>query len=369
MRGAVLILLSCVVWSVGVGCSEDEADSGQEPGNNDTSQEANGELLFMMPHQDGNTYACYSCHALEEPASDGFARAGHALGGATRRESFKNGQFEDILDAVNICRTEWMGAPAFAADDERWQALRGFMDESGPEGPVEALTFEVVEPLADTDGGDVEEGRDFFNASCALCHGQNATGTQQAPALVGEFLNAGLIARRVRTSGEVESGAYEGLTGGRMPFWAADRINDDQLRDVLAFVLQHDPGGEPDENDLPDDLERQCDSTHPSVGRSGVFSDFSHDIGGVATIVDDCTIEISAFAFDGGGINVQVYAGLGGDYDNGFSISGDLRRAGGYDGTETIFVQLPEGRTLDELDGVSIWCVPVGINFGDARFE
>jgi hypothetical protein len=30
---------------------------------------------------------------------------------------------------------------------------------------------------------------------------------------------------------------------------------------------------------------------------------------------------------------------------------------------------LPEGRTLDELDGISIWCVAVGVDFGSGRFE
>ena len=28
------------------------------------------------------------------------------------------------------------------------------------------------------------------------------------------------------TSGAIDSSVYEGLTGGRMPFWAADRLSD-----------------------------------------------------------------------------------------------------------------------------------------------
>ena len=44
-------------------------------------------------------------------------------------------------------------------------------------------------------------------------------------------------------------------------------------------------------------------------------------------------------------------------------------RAGGYDGTETVYAQLPVGLTLDDLDGISVWCVPVASSFGDGLFR
>ena len=47
----------------------------------------------------------------------------------------------------------------------------------------------------------------------------------------------------------------------------------------------------------------------------------------------------------------------------------DLRRPEGYDGTETVYAQLPEGLTLDDLDGISVWCVPVAASFGDGLFQ
>jgi hypothetical protein len=99
-----------------------------------------------------------------------------------------------------------------------------------------------------------------------------------------------------------------------------------------------------------------------------MFRTFSHQVAGMATVVDDCTIRLDDFDFDGLGVNVQIYGGVGGAYENGFSMSEDIRRNPPYDG-ETLTFQLPPDRTLDDLDGVSVWCVPVGINFGDARFE
>ncbi|MDH3654684.1 MAG: hypothetical protein OEN21_10485, partial [Myxococcales bacterium] len=84
---------------------------------------ASGEALYLQPHSDGNTFACASCHALEEPAPDGIRRPGHPIGDAANRPSFKNGQLDVLLDAVNSCRVEWMGAPAFSEADPRWIAL------------------------------------------------------------------------------------------------------------------------------------------------------------------------------------------------------------------------------------------------------
>ena len=154
-----------------------------------------------------------------------------------------------------------------------------------------------------------------------------------------------------------------------MPFWSADRLSDEELLDVVAFVLGNDGGSGGTGGSGGGDL-RECDSTHPNIGQVAVLNTFSHQVSGTAVIVDDCTIRVDDFVFDGLGIDVRFYSGLGGDYLNGFSMSeNDLRRPGGYDGTETVYAQLPEGRTLDELDGISVWCVPVASSFGDGLFQ
>ncbi|MBT8469242.1 MAG: DM13 domain-containing protein, partial [Deltaproteobacteria bacterium] len=86
-------------------------------------------------------------------------------------------------------------------------------------------------------------------------------------------------------------------------------------------------------------------------------------------IIDDCTVRVDDFVYDGTGIDVRFYGGLGGDYSGGFSMSEeDLRRIGGYDGSEPVYAQLPEDRTFDDLDGISVWCVPVSASFGDGLF-
>jgi mono/diheme cytochrome c family protein len=350
-----LYLISCLALAA-IGCNSSV-----------DSPEPDGMALYMATHDDGNTFTCSTCHALDEPAADNIRRPGHPIGDAANRPSYKNGQLTELIDAVNVCRTEWMAAPAWSADSTEWLALQEFLSERAGDAPAEPLTFETVQPPADTSGGDAMAGQDFFNSACVVCHGENAAGTERAPLLAGELLDADYIATRVRTSGTIDSVVYDSLTGGRMPFWSADRLSDDELRDVIAFVLGNDPrDGNPGGGG--GDL-RECDATHPDIGKSAQLSKFAHNVGGTATIIDDCTVEITNFTYDGQGIDVRFYGGLGGNYSAGFSMSTeDLRRSDGYSG-ETVYAQLPEDRTLDDIDGLSVWCVPVGASFGDGLFQ
>lgn len=335
-----------------------------------------GETLYLRRHDDGNTFACATCHALEEPATDGIRRPGHSIGDAANRPTYKNGQLTELLDAVNSCRVEWMTATAFEADDPRWLALLEYLREVAGEDSSAALSYQIVGPPSDLGGGDAMAGQALFNASCVICHGIDAAGTERALPLRGSLLDEETIGRRVRTSGPDESPIYDGLTGGRMPFWAADRLSDEELVDITAFVLSNEggaggsggtggSGGSGGAAGL-----RECESSHSKIGQVAQLQTFAHQVSGTAVIVDDCTIRVDDFVYDGTGVDVRFYGGLGGNYIAGFSMSEmDLRRSGGYDGSESVYAQLPDGRTLDELDGISVWCVPVGASFGDGLFS
>ncbi len=172
----------------------------------------------------------------------------------------------------------------------------------------------------------------------------------------------------MRTSGPTDSPIYPGLGGGRMPFWAADRLSDDELRDAIAFVLSNDPAPGADAGPgEPDGGTSECAATHPRVGQTATLVTRFHGVSGTARIVDDCTVLLEDFDYDGGGIDVRIYGGVDGNFDDGFAMTGDLVRAGGYSG-DTITATLPDGYSLDDLDGVSVWCVAVGQSFGDAQF-
>lgn len=132
-----------------------------------------------------------------------------------------------------------------------------------------------------------------------------------------------------------------------------------------------DAGGTGEDAALPTDAmagdgsSDRCGSAHLRVGATAELVTHFHGVMGTVRIVDECTVVIEDFRYDGAGLDVRFYAGLGGAYGNGFAISGDLVRSGGYHGVE-MRLTLPEGKTLDDFDGISLWCVDVGVSFGDA---
>ena len=355
---------------------------------------AEGERLYTDPVEGGNTFACATCHAMDD--AEGRRRAGHPLGGATARASFKNGQLDAFEDAANSCLMEWMNADPWSENDPRWESLTAYI-ESGS-GAEDEIDFQIVDPPTDLSGGDIDAGRSLFNASCAECHGDDGEGTLRAIAVSDGDLEPSYIARRVRSSGAPGSPIYDGLTGGIMPFWSAERLSDDELGDLVAYLSRNytddpDDPADPDDPDDPSDPDDPadpsdpddpddpadptdpddpidptgCTTNHPKVGQTAQLQNFFHDVGGTAEIIDDCTIEITGFTFDGEGIDVQMYGGFEGMYDNGFSMSENLVRTEPYLG-ETIRFTLPEGRTMDDVGGVSVWCVPVGADFGSGTF-
>ena len=104
------------------------------------------------------------------------------------------------------------------------------------------------------------------------------------------------------------------------------------------------------------------------VGYSGFFSTLAHNVSGLATIVDDCTIKLSNFDYDGSGPAVYVYAGKHHDYASveAFSISQRIEGQTNQD-AEFIF-RLPTNKTLDDLNGLSVWCDDFNADFGHMTF-
>lgn len=334
-----------------------------------------GATVFTSPAETGNAFACASCHALAEPAADGLRRVAHPLDNVTRRPHYKNGQLQSLLAAVNTCRAEWMAATVWAEDDAAWAALFDWLDAQATVPRSEAIEFAIASADGITAPGDAGRGAEVYDLTCIACHGAGGVGTGLAPPLAGDLLEpqGGLdyIVRRVRTSGLSDSATYPGLTGGRMPFWAADRLSDAELADVAAYLLDNDATSS--DTGTPGDVPGlsspgACASTHPDVGKTAQLSQKFHQVGGDVTIENDCTIRIDQFTYDGAGIDVRLYGAQGADFANGFPIGPNLLRSGGYQGVTVYFV-LPSGKTLDDLDSVSIWCVDAAVDFGSASFD
>jgi hypothetical protein len=111
-----------------------------------------------------------------------------------------------------------------------------------------------------------------------------------------------------------------------------------------------------------------CAAEHALVGAVTTLETRFHNVAGIVTVVDDCTVEISDFTFDGQGISVHAVLARDPDFDSFDIISEDLRPDGPYD-TETLTLPLREGMTLDGVTHFSIWCVPAAASFGDGEFS
>ena len=89
---------------------------------------------------------------------------------------------------------------------------------------------------------------------------------------------------------------------------------------------------------------------------------------GSATIVDERTIQIDHFSYDGTAPLVYLYLGVSNsqaDLVAGIPIGPLLDRA--YI-DESIIVQLPTGESLDGYGGLSVWCVQFFVDFGSGLF-
>ncbi|MEX1166619.1 MAG: DM13 domain-containing protein [Hydrogenophaga sp.] len=107
--------------------------------------------------------------------------------------------------------------------------------------------------------------------------------------------------------------------------------------------------------------------TSAKVGKTFNFSTLAHNLSGTATVIDDCTIELTRFNCDGGGLpDVYGWGGMGGEYRKGFRIGGNLFGVQRSNATERVSLQAGD---LDKLDGISIWCERAGASFGDGIFR
>ena len=318
-----------------------------------------GMAVFLTKDAMGNEFACGSCHAMMPTEEENPRRPGHPLLDALHRPSYKNGLVDTFLEAANVCRVEWMFTTEWSEEDADFLDMVGFMDRLAPEGPGQEIEIEI-EPssIEGPSTGDAARGCEVFHATCVGCHGESAGGTLLAPSLVfnpNEGLDPDYIRRRVRTSGNPDSIYGEGLTGGVMPFWSADRLSSDELEDIVAWLTTR---------PVP-----ECGDEPPPLGnvtRSGTFTTRFHDVSGTVEEFDSGHIRLSDFVYDGQGIQVYTWLYRDGDILNGYQIGSTLLRAfPGWEG-ETIVMPIPENLTPDMYDAVSVWCVPARANFGEA---
>jgi hypothetical protein len=115
----------------------------------------------------------------------------------------------------------------------------------------------------------------------------------------------------------------------------------------------------------------QAQLTSPQVGWETELSKDAHNVSGTVRIVDEDTIQVDDFTYDGGGLSVYFYLGHENTRDSfrtGLQI-GDQLLGKVYYGSEPPFlIDLPSGQTLEGWNAISVWCVTASSSFGSGTF-
>jgi|GEM_PF-5259967 len=123
------------------------------------------------------------------------------------------------------------------------------------------------------------------------------------------------------------------------------------------------------------------------VGASAdISSPGFHAVSGIVTVIDNNTIQIEDFNFDGGGPDVYIILGVTDSYNDysGASLTRVILIDGvapqgmsdNIDGhingfnyfNEDLVITLPAGKSMENYNGISIWCDAVGVGFGQGPF-
>jgi hypothetical protein len=111
--------------------------------------------------------------------------------------------------------------------------------------------------------------------------------------------------------------------------------------------------------------------TSPQVGWQAELSRLAHNVSGTVTILDENTIQVDDFTYDGAGLDVYFYLGrentkpaFGAGLQIGPQLLGSMFTGNG----PPLVIDLPAGQTLEGWNAISVWCVTVAVNFGSGTF-
>jgi len=120
--------------------------------------------------------------------------------------------------------------------------------------------------------------------------------------------------------------------------------------------------------DLKNQGIENCAKTHSKVGYYGFFDTRAHNVSGRAEFIDDCTIRITEFSYDGGGPEVYFYGALDHKYDESDAFAIGQKINGIVYNNDEIILRIPNNKTLDDITGISVWCSDFDANFGQVTF-
>jgi mono/diheme cytochrome c family protein len=195
-----------------------------------------GEALFR-DRQEGLYPSCADCHSLlpdEQEAKAEQRGPGATLWGAAVREGWRNmNTFKDVGEASRKCAQAWQKREK-GLDAAQRKDLVAFLSKHAPAGPLPKREVgRQPKLLKDLAGGDPEEGKRLAAIWCMACHNE-AEDALSFPFEPGKR-KRDQVARKVR--GYDAKNAFKPEEGS-MSYYTNDRLPDDALKHILAYVAK-----------------------------------------------------------------------------------------------------------------------------------
>ncbi len=206
-----------------------------------------GERLFSSPSLSDssfNDFACADCHAVRAADDADRRYAGFPMEGVTARPSWWNGQSTQLLDAVNFCLVYFMRGSAIVPGEIEGDALYEFLASISTGEPEPGIPFTLVTTVQALPAGDADSGREVYDLACRACHGARGSGKgrlSSAVTVLGEDLSAEYdelfpgVDHDLLVIEKVRHGQFFGV-GGNMPPFARERLSDEDLSDLVAYL-------------------------------------------------------------------------------------------------------------------------------------
>ncbi|MBX2803144.1 MAG: DM13 domain-containing protein [Myxococcales bacterium] len=106
----------------------------------------------------------------------------------------------------------------------------------------------------------------------------------------------------------------------------------------------------------------------PEIGWEAEFVTRAHDVAGRAVIIDESTIELQDFTYDGGGVNARFFLLIDGEeFHDTYELTDNL--VGQAFDEDTLTLDLPEGTSFEDFNLITLWCVPFRADFGSGVFQ
>lgn len=225
------------------------ASCGPQPG------AERGAELFGDPRlspSPSNRVACSTCHAVTPDGDAPQPRfdPGFTLYRAYARPRLFCDGFDTLLDAVNLCLTEFMRAEPLKPDDTNGLALLAYLRTLGAGAPGSGDVSEPARSCAlvkDIDArylasiplGDAGRGAVVFERGCRRCHGEARSGegrlSPAVPIVPDDTVREHGAMARAFVVEKVRHGKFFGI-GGTMPPYAPEVLSDAALGDLLSFL-------------------------------------------------------------------------------------------------------------------------------------